>query len=156
MQYVGAGGEYAGEGDKARVRVEEYGNILRDLLLLLLRLSLKHSWLRDCPLGVFRLALERCTASLLHDVRELVRKQPPTLKRPRRKPARVKNNLLPYRICVGIHILRRLSGGRAGIHLHATEVMPEPWLHECSCRSVERLAWRAQDFVDDGRGFGLF
>ena len=68
---MGAGGEYAGKCDKVGFWVEEDGNVLRNLLLLLFRLSLEGNSLRNASLGVSWLAIEGFAARLLHDVREL-------------------------------------------------------------------------------------
>src|SRR5579864_3713725 len=64
-----------------------------------------------------------------------------------------KNNVIAYGISQSVRFAGRFRGLVIRMHPHATEVMPEPWLHECACRRVERLARRAQNFVDNWRRF---
>src|SRR5262245_4880006 len=67
-----------------------------------------------------------------------------------------KNNVASYRVSQCIHRPRRLRRSCVGVDADLAEVVAEVRLHESARRRVQRLARRAQHFVDDRRhGFGL-
>ena len=66
-----------------------------------------------------------------------------------------KYNIAPVGEGARLHRLGRGRRRAVGVHPHLAEIMAEARLHELADGAVEWPAGRAQNFVDERRGFGL-
>ena len=73
-------------------------------------------------------------------MRQFVREQQSSLVGPRHEPTRAEHDVVSHRVCVGVHVLRRLFCGSPGVHAHPAEIVPEALLHILPQR---RLKWPA-------------
>src|ERR1700694_5408210 len=65
------------------------------------------------------------------------------------------DDMLTYRVSQSVNRPRRLRRLRIRMNPHIAKIMPKSWLHECASLRVQRVAGRAQHFVDDGWDFAV-
>jgi len=92
--------------------------------------------------------------TLLHHVRQFVGDQASPRAGARRVLPRPEDHIAPHRVRQRVHGSRRLSRPGIGMHAHPAEIVAEARLHEGPRLRIERLARRAQHFVDNRRHGG--
>ena len=86
---------------------------------------------------------------LLHHVRQLMRKQPPSTMTSRCKLPLIEDNIISHRVGAGVHVSRRLLSVRAGMYPHSGKIVAEPLLHVVPHRLIQRPAGGTQDVVNN-------
>src|SRR6266576_62994 len=80
--------------------------------------------------------------------------QAPSLARSRCEPARGEHDVVAHRVRVGIDLLYRSLGSRAGMDPHSRKVVAEALFHILSQRWVERAA-RARENIVYAAGYRI-
>jgi hypothetical protein len=77
-------------------------------------------------------------------------KQAAALARPWRESSRTKHYVMPHRVCMSVHVQRRLFGSRSGMHPHPGEVVAEALLHVLPQRGFQRVGGTGKGTLDAG------
>src|SRR2546423_1008010 len=62
-----------------------------------------------------------------------------------------KRYMMAHGVRASIHRLGGFPSPNIRMHAHLAEVIPKSWLHEVTSGFVQRLAWRAEHFMNNRR-----
>jgi hypothetical protein len=84
---------------------------------------------------------------LLRHMCQLMGEQLPSFTRFKRGLTSAKYNVVSYGVGMGVHVLRRSRGSRAGMHSHPGKVVADALLHVQAHRRLQRPASACEDLI---------
>jgi len=82
---------------------------------------------------------------LLHDMREFMRDQAPSVLRGRREPAAAEHDIVPDRVCIRVGVSRRFVCCCTGMDTDVGKIVLEAAFHVSSQRRLKRTAGPIED-----------